>query len=144
MKLSQLLVFFLLLVCSSTHAIANSDTVILVKDARLDVLVNKQAQINKRTAMMTSSGLYKGYRLQVISTPKRDDANQIKSALMNRFPEQKTYTLFQSPNFKVRIGNFLKKEDAEKFRSQLSKFFPKGIYIVEDTIEYTPVEEEID
>jgi hypothetical protein len=144
MKLSQLLVFFLLLVCSSTHAIANNDTVILVKDARLDVLVNKQAQINKRTAMMTSSGLYKGYRLQVISTPKRDDANQIKSALMNRFPEQKTYTLFQSPNFKVRIGNFLKKEDAEKFRSQLSKFFPKGIYIVEDTIEYTPVEEEID
>lgn len=144
MKLSQLLVFFLLLVCSSTHAIANNDTVILVKDARLDVLVNKQAQINKRTAMMTSSGLYKGYRLQVISTPKRDDANQIKSALMNRFPEQKTYTLFQSPNFKVRIGNFLKKEDAEKFRSQLSKFFPKGIYIVEDTIEYTPVEEEIE
>lgn len=144
MKAIQLLVFFVCMIGSSVNARTSNDTVILIKDARLDVLVNKQAQINKRTAMMTSSGMYKGYRLQVISTPKRDDANQIKSALMNRFPDQKTYTLFQSPNFKVRIGNFLKKEDAEKFRSQLSKFFPKGIYIVEDTIEYTPVEEEIE
>lgn len=141
MKTTVFLFFFGLLVCSSVFA-CSTDTVIMVKDARLDVLVNKQNQINKRTAMMTSAGLYKGYRLQVISTSKRDDANKMKTDLMNRFPEQKTYTLFQSPNFKVRIGNFLKKEEAEKYRNQISKFFPKGIYIVEDTIEYTPPDEE--
>jgi hypothetical protein len=141
MKTGMFLLMFGLLVCSSSFA-CSIDTVIIVKDARLDILVAKQNQINKRTAMMTSAGLYKGYRLQVISTAKRDDANQMKTDLMNRFPEQRTYTLFQSPNFKVRIGNFLKKEDAEKYRNQISKFFPKGIYIVEDTIEYTPPEEE--
>ncbi len=119
------------------------DTVIFKKDSRLDILVQKQAQANKRTAMMTSTGLYKGFRLQMISTPRRDDATQMKSELLNRFPDQKTYTLFQSPNFKVRMGNFLKREEAEKFRAQISKFFPKGIYIVEDTIEYIPVEEEL-
>jgi hypothetical protein len=70
------------------------------------------------------------------------ELSEMKTDLMNRFPDQKSYTLFQSPNFKVRIGNFLKKEDAEKYRNQISKFFPKGIYIVEDTIEYTPPEEE--
>lgn len=141
MKTGTFLLLISLLVCSSVFA-SSADTVIMVKDARLDVLVAKQSQINKRTAMMTSTGLYKGYRLQVISTAKRDDANKMKTDLMNRFPEQKAYTLFQSPNFKVRIGNFLKKEDAEKYRNQISKFFPKGIYIVEDTIEYTPPEEE--
>ncbi|MDP3392935.1 SPOR domain-containing protein [Sediminibacterium sp.] len=141
MKTGMFLLIFSLLVCSSCMA-CSSDTVIIVKDARLDMLVAKQNQINKRTAMMTSAGLYKGYRLQLISTAKRDNANQVKTDFMNRFPEQKTYTLFQSPNFKVRIGNFLKKEDAEKYRNQISKFFPKGIYIVEDTIEYTPPEEE--
>ena len=119
------------------------DTVVFKRDPRLDILVQKQAQANKRSSMMTSTGLYKGFRLQMISTPRRDDATQMKSELLNRFPDQKTYTLFQSPNFKVRLGNFLKREDAEKFRSQISKFFPKGIYIVEDTIEYTPVEEEL-
>lgn len=141
MKSGTFLLLISLLVCSSVFA-SSADTVIMVKDARLDVLVAKQSHINKRTAMMTSTGLYKGYRLQVISTAKRDDANKMKTDLMNRFPEQKAYTLFQSPNFKVRIGNFLKKEDAEKYRNQISKFFPKGIYIVEDTIEYTPPEEE--
>jgi len=141
MKTALFLLFIGLSVFSSVFA-CSSDTVIIVKDARLDILVAKQNQINKRTAMMTSAGLYKGYRLQVISTAKRDDANKMKTDLMNRFPDQKSYTLFQSPNFKVRMGNFLKKEDAEKYRNQISKFFPKGIYIVEDTIEYTPPEEE--
>ncbi|OYZ01447.1 MAG: hypothetical protein B7Y37_07200 [Sphingobacteriia bacterium 28-36-52] len=141
MKTGMFLLISGLLVCSTSIA-CTADTVIIVKDARLDVLVAKQNQVNKRTAMMTSAGLYKGYRLQLISTAKRDNANQVKTDFMNRFPEQKTYTLFQSPNFKVRIGNFLKKEDAEKYRNQISKFFPKGIYIVEDTIEYTPPEEE--
>ena len=141
MKTGCFILLFLLLNGSGVYA-CSIDTVILDKDARLDVLVAKQGQINKRTAMMTSAGLYKGYRLQVISTAKRDDAKQMKTDLMNRFPDQKSYTLFQSPNFKVRIGNFLKKEEAEKYRNQISKFFPKGIYIVEDTIEYTPPEED--
>ena len=98
MKTGVFLFLIGLLVCPCAFA-SEVDTVIMVKDARLDVLVAKQNQINKRTAMMTSAGLYKGYRLQVISTAKRDDANKMKTDLMNRFPEQKAYTLFQSPNF---------------------------------------------
>ncbi|MEO0066259.1 MAG: hypothetical protein RI983_1585 [Bacteroidota bacterium] len=139
-------IFLIILLCIGflIKGLANPvDTVIFQKDARLDILVQKQAQANKRSAMMTSAGLYKGFRLQMISTPRRDDATKMKTDLLSRFPDQKTYTLFQSPNFKVRLGNFLKREDAEKFRAQISKFFPKGIYIVEDTIEYTPVEEEL-
>lgn len=120
-----------------------NDTVLIVKDARLDILTAKQAQINRRSAMMTSAGMYRGYRLQLISTSKREDALKMKTELMQYFPEHKSYTLFQSPNFKVRIGNFLKREDAEKFRKQLNRYFPKGAYMVEDAIEYIPKEEEI-
>ncbi|MDX1919925.1 MAG: hypothetical protein SFU25_04225, partial [Candidatus Caenarcaniphilales bacterium] len=89
MKTALFLLLIGLSVSSSVFA-CSSDTVIMVKDARLDILVAKQNQINKRTAMMTSAGLYKGYRLQVISTAKRDDANKMKTDLMNRFPEQKS------------------------------------------------------
>ena len=119
-----------------------SDSVIVKKDPRLDLLTAKQAQINKRTAMMTSNGQYKGYRIQVISTTNRDQAFKIKTELLGRFPDQKSYTSYQSPLFKVRIGNFLKKEDAEQFRKTLNRFYPKGVYVVEDIIEYTFVEDE--
>jgi hypothetical protein len=36
----------------------------------------------------------------------------------------------------------LKREDAENFRKDLMCIFPDGAYIVEDTVEYTPPDEE--
>jgi hypothetical protein len=41
------------------------------------------------------------------------------------------------------VGNFLRKEDAENFRKQLARFFPENVYVVEDTIEYLPKDEEL-
>ena len=85
---------------------------------------------------------YKGYRVQVVSTSNRDQAFKIKGELLSRFPDQKSYALFQSPNFKVRIGNFLKKADAEKFKLQLQKYYTTGLFVIEDAIDYTPTKEE--
>lgn len=120
-----------------------ADTIVVRKDNRLDLLTAKQAQLNKRTAMLTSDGQYKGYRLQVISTNSRDQAFRIKTELLSRFPDHKTYTSYQSPLFKVRIGNFVKREDAEQFRKLLNRFYPKGVYVVEDVIEYNLAEDEL-
>ncbi len=119
-----------------------ADSIIVKKDARVDVLASKQAAINKKTSMMTSNGQYKGFRIQVLSTSDRTKAFAVKAELLSKFPEHKTYTLFQAPSFRVRIGNFLKREDADKFRKVLSKLYPGGAFIVPDVIEYTPTEEE--
>ena len=120
----------------------NNDTIIVRKDPRLDVLTAKQVAINKRSSMMTANGQYKGFRIQVVSTTNRDQAAKVKSDLLNKYPEEKVYITFNSPYFKVRIGNFIKKDDADKFRKLLSKQFPQGVFIVEDAIEYTPPAEE--
>jgi len=118
-----------------------NDTIIVHKDARLDVLTAKQTQINNRAAQLTSTGQYKGFRIQVLSTASRDLAFKTKADLLARFPDQKTVNLFQSPNFKVRMGNFVTKAEAEKFRLSINKLFPDGVFIVEDTIDYTPSKE---
>jgi SPOR domain len=118
-----------------------NDTIIVHKDARLDVLTAKQSQINNRAAQLTSTGQYKGFRIQVLSTASRDLAFKTKADLLARFPDQKIVTLFQSPNFKVRMGNFITKAEAEKFRLSINKLFPDGVFIVEDTIDYTPSKE---
>jgi hypothetical protein len=117
------------------------DTIIIHKDARLDVLQQKLAAQNKRAGMMTANGMYKGFRVQVMSTNVRDDAFKAKADLLAKYPDQKVYVSFISPSFKVRIGNFINREDAETLRTELNKLFPKGCYIVEDAIEYTPKEE---
>jgi hypothetical protein len=133
---------FIFLIGSFSFAAEANDTIIVRKDARLDVLTAKQILINKRSSMLTSSGQYKGYRIQVVSTTNREQAFKIKSDLLTRFPEEKTYVMFQSPSFKVRIGNFLKRDEAEKMRKPLNKLFPQGVFIVEDAIEYTPPPDE--
>lgn len=136
----QLFLFFTFL--SFAFQLRASDTIIVRKDERIDVLTSKQILVNKRSSMLTSSGQYKGFRLQVISTNDREKAFGIKSDLMNKYPEEKAYVMFQSPYFKVRIGNFIKREDANKFRKNLNKLFPQGVFVVEDAIEYTPPPDE--
>jgi hypothetical protein len=135
-------IFLLMIISFFAYTVNAKDTIIVRKDARLDVLTAKQILVNKRSAMLTSSGQYKGYRIQVTSTNDREKAFSIKADLLNRFPEENSYVMFQSPYFKVRIGNFLKREDAEKFRKKLNKLFPQGVYIVEDAIDYTPPPED--
>ena len=138
MKLVLLFIFL-----SSTFFAKAGDSIVVKKDPRLEILTQKQIQVNKRTSLMTSSGMYKGFRVQIISTNKRDEAFNLKAEMMNKFPDQNVHILFQSPYFKVRVGDFFKKEDAEKFRKQLNKLFPQGVYVVEDLIDYTPTDEDI-
>ena len=126
----------------SVQFLSAADSIIVKKDPRLDVLSVKQLQSNQRSALMTSNGLYKGFRIQVISTSKRDEATFTQADLQLKYPDEKIYLSFQSPNYKVRIGNFLKKEEAEKFKIELNKIFPNGVYIVEDAVEYILKEDE--
>jgi hypothetical protein len=115
--------------------VSASDTIVVIKDPRLDVLSQKQAFINKRTSVLTSNGKVKGFRIQITSTNNRDQAFNAKAAVQSRFPDQKVYTTYQAPLFKVRVGDFLKREDAEKVRKLLLSIFPDGMYVVEDVIE---------
>lgn len=130
------------IVCAFFSAVKAGDTIIVHKDARLDILTEKQASINKVTSRMTESGLFKGYRLQVLNTRSRDDAFKLKATLLENFPAEKVYVLYQSPYFKVRIGNFVTRADAENFKKDLSLYSTHPAYVVDDLIEYIPTADE--
>lgn len=121
---------------------AQKDSITIIKDPRLDIINQKQTIINKRSKLMTANGLYKGYRLQVLSSNNRNQATQIKYQLLQRYPYEKVYVAFQAPYFKVKFGNFINRADAEKMRKELQRFSPTGVFVIEDTIEYTPKEDE--
>ena len=112
-----------------------ADTTVLIKDPRLDVLSQKQALINKRTSLLTSNGKVKGFRIQITSTNSRDQAFNVKTLVLSKFPDQKVYTTYQAPLFKVRIGDFLRRDEAERYRKLMLSIFPTGMYVVEDVVE---------
>jgi len=124
-----------------------TDTVgsmIVYKDARIDMLSKQQLAKAKQTVNHGSSGIARvggiarGYRVQVLNTNNRMLANKTKADLYSRFPSQKVYIVYRSPFFKVRIGNFLKRDEAESLMHALSGMFSSGIYVVPDLIEYRP------
>ncbi len=131
-KTTIVIIVFILFVSKSFAA----DTIIVHKDPRLDMFTEKQSAVNKLASKMTRNGMYKGYRLQVLNTRQREDAFNLKSELLQKFPSEQTYVLFQSPYFKVRIGNFLRKSDALSFKKKFLKSYAQDAYIVEDAIEY--------
>jgi len=142
---------FLIILLSSCFARAQQFTdsaltgVIVRKDPRLDVLSAKQAEINKRAKILAGSGFKRGYRIQVANTQNRDEANNVKSEMLRRFPDQKAYMLYQAPNFRVRIGNFSTQREAETLKKMISLLYPqRGIYIVSDLIEYKILAEDED
>ncbi|GAC1420916.1 MAG: hypothetical protein NVS1B13_19520 [Flavisolibacter sp.] len=110
------------------------------KDPRIDLLIKKQFEINtnyKRSIAHTM----KGYRLMVINTNKREEAIAAKSKIYTYFPELKAYLIYQSPYFKLKAGNFKTKEEADKYQKELSLFFAKGVFIINDVIEVKPEKE---
>jgi hypothetical protein len=118
----------------------DTPSVMVHKDARIDLLIRKQVQINEETSR-EARRIGKGYRLLVINTNKRDEAVEAKTKVYTFFPELKSYLIYQTPYFKLKVGNFKERKDAEEYRERLQKYFPKGVFIMNDTIEVKPEKE---
>ena len=118
----------------NTIAITDSNTVIVHKDPRIDLLVIKQAQINDVTSR-ESRKTGRGVRLMIISTNKRDEAIAAKTKIYTYFPELKAYLWHQSPYYKVKAGNFKDRNEAEVYQQKLNVYFPKGVFIMNDIVE---------
>jgi hypothetical protein len=112
-------------------------SVVVHKDPRIDALVKKQASINitvKKAAGRTMGG----YRLMIVNTNSRDEAIAAKTKIYTHFPDQKAYLTYQSPFFKLKAGNYQTRDEAKRYQSLMNTLFPKGVFIISDTIEVKP------
>ena len=143
-------IIFLLIGMYSQYLLAQTtdslqvSQVVVHKDDRLDILGEKQAEINLLASKMAGrSGM--GYRLQILSTNDRDLAMRTKTQLLQMFPEQKTYMLFQLPYIKLRFGNFKTKEEGEIYRKQISRMLDgASIYFIPERIEIKPEKDSLE
>ena len=74
----------------------------------------------------------------MISTNNRTKAIDAKTKVYPNFPELKAYLLYQSPYFKLKVGNFKDQKEAEDYLKKIQFHFPTGVYIIHDMIEVNP------
>jgi len=134
-KIKALCVLIAALFVSMTmRAQTDSGSIVVQKDARIDMLVKKQIQINEETTRDSRRNI-PGYRIQVINSSDRNKVFAAKTKIYQEYPELKPYLIYQAPNYKLKVGNFKTPEEADSYLKLLSKLYPSGVYLVHDIIE---------
>lgn len=103
----------------------------VIQDNRVDELLEKHRQINE-----AFNGL-SGYRIQIFfdsGSNAKTRANNERRRFMALFPSVSAYIIFDAPNFKVRVGNFRSRLEAEKFLKDILKHFEMA-YVVPSRID---------
>jgi hypothetical protein len=75
-----------------------------------------------------------GFRVQVFSSSNFDDASLMKSQTLRKFKDDSIYVVYDAPVYKVRVGDFLNRYEANQ---RLPEFVEKGYrdaWVVPDRI----------
>jgi len=79
-----------------------------------------------------------GFRIQVLFTPEIEEATQIRDSLNASLPEEWVYVVFDSPYYKVRIGNFAERYEAQALLRRIIAIGFNEAWIVPDKIVKNP------
>lgn len=79
-----------------------------------------------------------GYRIRVFydnSPQARTRSESVAAYVRAQFPENGVYRTFESPNYKVTVGDFRSKEEALRIYMALKSIYPTA-YIIKESINY--------
>jgi len=108
----------------------------VIQDDRVDLLVSKHIQINQNRKGM------EGYRIQIFfdsGNNSKTKAQSIYEGFKAKYPDVGAYLSFKSPNYKVRVGDFRTRLDAQRFLNDIIDEYPNA-WIIADMINLPKVE----
>ena len=118
-KLFFLFIFFpSLLVAQTDTALSENGDITSVNEGRIDALARKYKTILKNT------GGVEGWRIQVTFKAKREDILPLQIKFSKLYPEIPAQITFDSPYYKLTVGNFRTRNEAIKIKHQINKVFP--------------------
>lgn len=115
-----------LVTAADADSIAENN-ILFFKDPRIDVL--------QKMYMHKEIDTKKLIRVQVFQASSRDKVFEAKTDFIKHFPGIQTFITYQSPNFKLRAGEFESQTEAFKFLQQIKPYFPASFVIEEMTKE---------
>jgi len=80
--------------------------------------------LHKYKTILRDKGGVDGWRLQIKFTSKRENILPYQVKFTNLYPEIPAQITFDSPYYKLTVGNFKTKNEALKVKHKISKNFP--------------------
>jgi len=93
-------------------------------DPRIDILVKRYNKTHE----------LHGYRIQIISSSRKDQAKRAKSKFASKNQSVQAHEIYEQPFFIIKVGDFLTKIEAEKFHREIVHDFP-GSFVLPDVID---------
>ncbi len=75
-----------------------------------------------------------GYRVQILSTDNFDEADNLKLDVHTRLKTTPVYVVFESPYYKVRVGDITESNHAYDLSDKLKQLGYKNALIVQDSV----------
>ncbi len=79
-------------------------------------------------------GTTDGYRVQVLSTDDIDEANLVRAEIYEKTSRKEVYIIFEPPFYKVKVGDFTSKTEAEDLRFKLNQLGYTESKVVQETV----------
>ena len=96
---------------------------------KLPVMLKPDEPLPPQFSPVKTDTLVDGFRVQVISTQDLNEANRLMMELSSLFGNE-VYIIFDSPNYKVRVGNFRSRGNAEKARQRIVDLGHRAAWII--------------
>ena len=110
--------------------------VVIFQDMRINDLLYNHVEQNKRR------GGVSGFRIRIYSdlgSGARDQSQAVRTRFYELFPQIPIYREYDSPYFKVYVGDYRTKVDALKDFNQIKRYF-RSAFIVPSRINYPEIE----
>ena len=88
----------------------------------------------KESIVDSTQIIVEGFRVQVLATRDRGSAERLRDELILTY-NYDIFIVFEAPNYKVRMGNFFDRQQAEKFRQILVRKGYPSAWIIRTRID---------
>lgn len=129
--------------CSIALNAQSIDTVnsYIDQDPRIDSLVQLHKQVNEVFVNHEEHDGINGYRVQLSfdsGNNSKSNVSQLKNGFERRYPQVKAYLIFREPYYKLRVGDFRTKLEAEGFLKRISSRYPSA-FVVRTKIKFPTI-----
>ena len=96
--------------------------------------LNNANLLTNNNSIDSTQFIIEGFRVQILATKELAKAEQLQKDLSNIL-NQNVYIVFEAPNYKVRVGNFIDRNKAEVFRKNILNKGYTSSWIIRTRIE---------
>jgi hypothetical protein len=115
-------------------------TIILFSQNTGKIVINQEDNITKllqehKTFNKNQTGIV-GYRINIFfdsGNNSKSKAYSIKTQFMAEYPDVEAYVIYQEPNYKIKVGDFRTRLDAQRFQKEISNEY-KNAFIIKELI----------